>query len=84
MQDHYSINLAKLWKADQFGERCHHIAAIKLNDSFTEAEAVSAFREFRDRFPHSEGYRVRLTKWESRGREIPVDRGTLAAILPGE
>ena len=59
MVDYYRINVSK--------DGRYVFATEQGNLTFEEA-AKKVFELFKEKFPESEGYKIDVTKWESRGK----------------
>lgn len=58
---HYEINVSLNGR---------HLFATHERSLTTEADAKALFQDFTIRFPASEGYAVRCTRWEESGRDM--------------
>ena len=60
----YEINISKNGK--------HHFATAER--SLTSlGEATKLFNELKEFYPDSQGFKISLTKWETKGKEIKIN-----------
>lgn len=60
----YEINISKNGK--------HHFATAER--SLTSlGEATKLYNELKEFYPKSRGFKISLTKWETKGKEIKID-----------
>ena len=62
---HYEINVAR---------NGHHYFATTERSLRDEAKAALTFRDFKERFPESEGFSVTCTMFETVGSRAPFDK----------
>lgn len=61
MQDYYRINVSLNGK---------YLFATEQGGITWEADAKKVVELFKEKFPESEGYKISVTKWEGRGKNI--------------
>ena len=61
MQDHYEINVS------HYGS---HFFATAPRSCVSETQMNKVFREIKNRFPESEGFKVTVTYYTVKGREV--------------
>ena len=63
MQDYYRINVSRNGR---------YLFATEQGGITYEEDAKKVFELFKEKFPESEGYKIDVTKWESKGKHIEL------------